>query len=149
MQWSNSWPCSECGCSLFLAFLVRMKLDNEFPLKVVVAIAGAFHDATYPQAAIALQKHHTFAIVHHHVKDKLCPWEPVAVYWNDLGGCEDVSHYKRIYINAIDDSESKLWQGSFHDVCAVICGQIAFWQILSNPSSCEEMYQFCVDNFVG
>ena len=52
-------------------------------IQQVVLIAGVYHPTVFPAAWQVLQRENAGVLVHHHEKDKLCPWGPAKQFWAD------------------------------------------------------------------
>ena len=71
---------------IFSVVLTFRRYVHPFTFTYVVAIAGAYHPTLYDVAKGVFLKDRTNIIVHHHPKDTLCPFPPVAAYWEELRG---------------------------------------------------------------
>ena len=106
--------------------LVFRRYKQPFKLSYLVAIAGAFHETLYDVAKDVFLRDRTNIIVHHHPKDTLCPFPPVAAYWEKLRS-QMPGH---VFIHALECHDRQLLDNKYHDVAKFLCSQAVFWDRL-------------------
>ena len=89
----------------------------------VVLVAGVLHPTVFPAAWEILRQENAGVLVHHHEKDRLCPWEPAKRFWEE---CREQCP-NNVYIHALRLVSHPLLDRKYHDVAKFLLARRQFW----------------------
>ena len=99
---------------------------GEIQVRQVVLIAGVYHPEVFPKAWKILRRDGAGILVHHHEKDRLCPWPPAERFWE---ACRRECP-TQLYVNVLRLVSHPLLDRKYHDVAKFLLARRSFWDAL-------------------
>ena len=118
-------------CLAVLAHAGDARPRHKFVCTHFVAICGAFHSFLYKRAKDVFISHRSRVIVVHHQDDKLCPWPPVEVAWEDIRRGMLRENVDTVYIAKLYMKGHPYLDGARHAVDKFLMYQNALWSELA------------------